>query len=52
MDKNWSLKELYESFEADSFKKDMESLDGFISSYNEMAGYLTKSYENTTEKLE
>ena len=43
MDKNWSLKELYESFEADSFKKDMESLDGFISNYNEMAGYLTKS---------
>ena len=52
MNKNWSLKELYESFEADDFKRDMESLDGFVTRYNEMSGYLTKSYENTTEKLE
>ena len=45
MGSNWSLKELYESFEAESFKKDMESLDGFVDSYNEMSVYLTKSYE-------
>ncbi len=52
MELNWSLKELYESFESDAFKKDVEKVNSFIKDYEEMANRICKDHENQVEKLE
>lgn len=52
MELNWSLKELYESFESDAFKKDVEKVNSFIKDYEEMANRTCKDHENQVEKLE
>ncbi len=52
MELNWSLKEIYESFESEAFKNDVKRLDKFIEGYNDMALKLTRTYENSLEKLE
>lgn len=52
MELNWSLKEVYESFESDEFKKDLEELSDVIKSINIWAVDVTKDKENLLEKLE
>ncbi|WP_040214890.1 M3 family oligoendopeptidase [Clostridium polynesiense] len=52
MNLNWSLKELYDSFESDAFKKDVEKVDLFIKDYKDMANSICMSHENQMEKLE
>ena len=49
---NWSLKELYESFESVEFKNDMNSLTEEINEINNWIEEAVKDYENVLEKLE
>ena len=49
---NWSLKELYESFESVEFKNDMNSLTEEINEINNWIEEAVKHYENVLEKLE
>ena len=49
---NWSLKELYESFESVEFKNDMNSLTEEINEINNWIEEAVKHYEHVLEKLE
>ncbi|WP_195988601.1 M3 family oligoendopeptidase [Clostridium sp. D53t1_180928_C8] len=52
MSLNWSLKELYPSFESDEFKLDMEKLTTKIQEINEWANEIVKDDCNILLKLE
>lgn len=52
MELNWSLKELYLSFESSEFKNDLERVDKLIQGYNLWVDEITKDKENLVEKLE
>lgn len=51
MDLNWSLKELYSSFESDEFKQDLKKTSDLIEDYNLWVNSITTNYENTLDKL-
>ena len=42
MELNWSLKELYSSFESSEFKNDLERVDKLIQGYNLWSDEITK----------
>ena len=50
MSLNWSLKELYQSFESNEFKNDMNNLTEEITSINEWIDEATKDYDNVIVK--
>lgn len=52
MDLNWSLRELYESFEGQDFKADLKKLDQLIAEYNTEVSHMTQNHENESSKLE
>ena len=52
MSLNWSLKELYVSFESEEFKIDMNRLTNKINEINIWADEVINSEENILEKLE
>lgn len=52
MELNWSLKEIYKSFESNEFKKDLEELGNVIENINIWAVDVVKDKENLSEKLE
>lgn len=52
MELNWSLKEIYQSFQGEDFKNDLEKLDKIIEDINAWVKETTKNYENEKEKLE
>ena len=49
---DWSLNELYDSFEGKAYQEDLKKLDGFIKELVEVASEITKDHENEKEKLE
>ena len=49
---DWSLKALYESFECEEFKADLEALDKDIAEINEFVNQSIKTHENEASKLE
>lgn len=51
MSGNWSLKELYTSFQSEEFKNDMKKCDEYVSKYNEFANSL-ESYKDLKILLE
>jgi len=51
MSGNWSLKELYTSFQSEEFKNDMKKCDEYVSKYNEFANSL-ESYKDLKVLLE
>lgn len=52
MSLNWSLKELYPSFESENFKKDLCECDIYIENFNKWVDDITETYDNVTLKLE
>ncbi len=52
MELNWSLKEIYSSFQGEDFRDDLEKLDKNIEEINIWAKEITKNYENEKVKLE
>ena len=52
MSLNWSLKELYPSFESEEFKIDMDKLTSKINEINEWANEIVKDNDNILVKLE
>ena len=52
MSLNWSLKELYPSFESEEFKIDMDKLTSKINEINEWANEIVKDNDNMLVKLE
>lgn len=52
MNMRWSLRELYESFTCEEFKKDMESLDKCIIDFKSFALKNLKEKSNASEKIE
>jgi pepF/M3 family oligoendopeptidase len=48
----WSLKELYESFESEALKSDLEKCDKYIEDYKSWVGDITKDNEDILKKLE
>lgn len=52
MELNWSLKELYSSFDSSEFKNDLERLDVLINNINNWAVEITNNEENLASKLE
>lgn len=52
MSLNWSLKELYNSFESEDFKKDLSECDNYIESFNQWVDSITINYDNALSKLE
>ncbi|MGL5674787.1 MAG: M3 family oligoendopeptidase [Cellulosilyticaceae bacterium] len=52
MDTQWSLKELYESFECEAFQNDFQRIDGLIKAFDDLSEFITKDQENIGEKLE
>lgn len=52
MELNWSLKEIYPSFDSDEFKQDLNKLTDIIEEINEWALEATKNKDNLVEKLE
>ena len=52
MELNWTLKELYESFNGEDFKKDLEKLDTDIDNINAWCKEITKNHDNEKLKLE
>ena len=52
MDFNWSLKELYDSFEDKAFKEDLNKLDEIINRIKVWANEATSNHENEKQKLE
>jgi pepF/M3 family oligoendopeptidase len=52
MELNWSLKEIYSSFDSKEFKKDLENLDEVIVNINNWATEVVKDKENLEKKLE
>lgn len=51
MSLNWSLKELYSSFESDEFKGDLQKTNTLIEDYNSWVNNTTTSYDNVIDKL-
>lgn len=51
MSGNWSLKELYTSFQSEEFKNDMKKCDEYVAKYNEFANSL-ESYKDLKVLLE
>lgn len=49
---NWSLKEMYDSFEGAAYQNDLKKLDSLISEMGKLADEMTKDHENEKEKLE
>ena len=52
MELNWSLKEVYSSFDSDEFKKDLKNLTEVIENINIWANDIVKDKENIVKKLE
>lgn len=52
MELNWSLKEIYASFESQEFKYDLVNIDKLIEDINLWADKIIKDRENLIEKLE
>lgn len=52
MNLDWSLKEIYSSFESEEFKKDIEKLDFIIKHINSWANETVKDHEKELIKLE
>ena len=52
MSLNWSLKELYTSFESEEFKIDMDKLTSKINEFNKWANEVIKDNNDILEKLE
>lgn len=52
MSLNWSLKELYESFESENFKQDLSECVKYIESFSDWVNNVTKNYDNVVSKLE
>ena len=52
MSLNWSLKELYPSFESEEFKIDMDKLTSKINEVNEWANDMVKRSEEHTSELQ
>lgn len=52
MDINWSLKELYLSFESSEFSKDKNELKNYIEGFKDWSEELTKDANYTKEKIE
>ena len=52
MELNWSLKEIYSSFNSDEFKQDLINLTEIIESTNKWAADIVKDKENAVKKLE
>ncbi|AJG97476.1 oligoendopeptidase F [Clostridium beijerinckii] len=52
MELNWSLKEIYPSFDGDEFKQDLNKLTDIIEEINKWALEATKNKNNLVEKLE
>lgn len=52
MNLDWSLKEIYSSFESEEFKKDIEKLDFIIKDINSWANETVKDHEKELIKLE
>lgn len=52
MELDWSLKEVYPSFDSDEFKQDLNKLTDIIEEINKWASEVTKNKDNLVEKLE
>lgn len=52
MEQRWSLAELYPSFEAEEFKRDMEEVDKAIQKMKDWASEQLKDQSNAVEKME
>ncbi|WP_294401888.1 M3 family oligoendopeptidase [uncultured Clostridium sp.] len=52
MNLNWSLKEIYDSFECNEFKTDLETLDIIIKDINMWVDFLLMDKEHEVENLE
>lgn len=52
MEYEWSLKELYPSFDSEEFKKDMVALDAYIEEYKTWVDSITDNYNDAVKKLE
>ncbi|WML34653.1 M3 family oligoendopeptidase [Clostridium sp. OS1-26] len=52
MSLNWSLKELYESFESEHFKQDLSECVKYIESFSDWVDHITENYDNVDSKLE
>lgn len=52
MELNWSLKEIYTSFESEEFKKDLNNLDKAIENISSWANEVVKDNENWHSKME
>ncbi|WP_238884344.1 M3 family oligoendopeptidase [Clostridium sp. YIM B02551] len=52
MSLNWSLKELYESFESIEFKEDLKNTSSLIEEYNAWVSKITSNYEDLLNKIE
>lgn len=52
MELTWSLKELYESFEDEAFKKDVTLCDEYIEEFNKWVNGITVDYTSVITKLE
>ena len=49
---DWSLNELYDSFEGKAYQEDLKKLDTLIQELVEVASEITKDHDNEKEKLE
>lgn len=52
MELDWSLKEIYESFESKEFKNDLSNIDKLMEEINLWANYIVMDKEDITIKLE
>ena len=52
MELNWSLKEIYESFECEEFKKDLNKLDEIIEDIKRWCNKAVNNKENAKRNLE
>ena len=52
MDLSWSLKEIYNSFESDEFKTDLDTIDIVIKDINIWVDFLVEDKEHEVENLE
>lgn len=49
---DWSLNELYDSFEGEAYQGDLKKLDGLIGELSNLADEITKDHNSEKEKLE
>lgn len=52
MELNWTLKEIYSSFNSDEFKKDIDNISTIIEEINQWASIVTKDNADKVESLE